>query len=77
MSKTRKAQRPEAAAPELELLTDPQGAFALNVGLTRFLDLQKSDPDFPPPVWLGPRGKRHLRDALRSYAMSKRQRVAA
>ncbi len=73
----RKAARPEPAPAEAQLLTDAQGAFELNLGLTRFLDLQKTDPDFPAPVWLGPRGKRHVRSELRRYALSKRQRVAA
>lgn len=73
MSRKTKA-RPVAAPPERDLLTDPEGAFDLNLGLTRFLDLQKTDPDFPPPVWLGPRGKRHVRERLRQYALSKTTR---
>jgi len=60
-----------------EFLADPEGAALLNLGMTRFLELQKVDPDFPPPVWLGPRGKRHVRAELLRYAMAKRERVAA
>ena len=73
----RKSTRPEPAPAGLELLTDTQAAAELNLGMTRFLDLQKSDRDFPPPVWLGPRGKRHVRRELLEYALSKRQRAAA
>lgn len=69
--------RPKPAPAEARLLTDPEGAFELNLGLTRFLDLQKTDPEFPPPLWLGPRGKRHVRSELLRYALGKRQRVPA
>lgn len=70
-----KTTAPAAGAPD-ELLTDPQGAQLLNVGMTRFQELQK-EPGFPPPIWLGPRGKRHIREELLRFAMSKRERVAA
>lgn len=59
-----------------ELLTDPQGARLLNVGITRFMELQKRD-DFPHPLWLGPRGKRHVRQELLAWALAQRERVAA
>ena len=73
----RKAAHPEPAPAGTQLLTDPQAAAVLNLGMTRFLDLQKTDPEFPAPVWLGPRGKRHVREELIAYALRKRQRVAA
>lgn len=60
-----------------EFLADPEGAALLKLGMTRFLELQKTDPDFPAPIWLGPRGKRHIRSELLRYALSKRERVAA
>lgn len=66
-----------AAAQNAELLTDPQGAALLNLGVTRFQELQKTDPEFPAPVWLGERGKRHVRSELWSYAMSKRRATGA
>lgn len=59
------------------LFTDAEGARLLALGLTRFFELQKDDPDFPAPVWLGPRGKRHVRAELLRYALSKRDREAA
>jgi len=65
-----------AAVPTAEILTDAEGAAILNLGETRFLELQR-EPDFPPPIWLGPRGKRHVRGELLSWALSKRQRGAA
>lgn len=66
---------PRRTAPTLpapELLTDPEAAALLNVGTTRLAQLQKDDPQFPAPIWLGPRGKRHLRGELLAYALSKR-----
>ena len=60
----------------VELLTDPQGAALLHEGMTRFLERQKADPKFPKPIWLGPRGKRHVRSELLAYALSLRDRPA-
>lgn len=57
------------------LLTDQQGADLLNMGTTRFLEEQKRD-DFPAPVWLGPRGKRHVRAELLAWALAQRERPA-
>lgn len=74
---SRKSTAPSEGAPDEQLLTDAQGKDLLNLGMTRFLELQKTDPDFPPPIWLGPRGKRHARSLLLRYAMGKRQRVPA
>jgi len=73
---SRKSAAPSEGATDDPLLTDEQGRNLLNVGMTRFLELQK-EPDFPAPIWLGPRGKRHLRSELLRYALSKRERVAA
>lgn len=56
-----------------ELLTDAEGARLLKVGPTRFLELQKV-PGFPPPVWLGPRGKRHVRSRLIRFALTRTER---
>jgi hypothetical protein len=70
----RKTQ-PPSALPAPELLTDPEGAALLNLGPTRFLEVQK-EPDFPDPVWLGPRGKRHVRGELLGWALSRRGRGA-
>lgn len=77
MARRTTAPATATGASDEVLLTDPQGANLFNVGITRFLEIQKTDPDFPAPVWLGPRGKRHFRSALLRYAMSKRQRVPA
>ncbi len=59
-----------------EFLTDPEGAALLNLGITRFLDVQKQ-PDFPSPIWLGPRGKRHVRPRLLEWALNQTDRVTA
>jgi len=73
----RKPTRPAPALAEARFLTDAEGAFELGIGLTKFFELQKSDPDFPPPVWHGPRSKRHVRSELQAYALRKRSKVAA
>ena len=59
-----------------ELLTDHEGAELLGVGPTRFLELQK-ETDFPACIWLGKRGKRHVRTELMNWALSRRQKAAA
>ena len=61
-----------SAAPTRELITDPEGAAELKVSLSRFAQLQK-EPDFPAPVWLGPRGKRHIRGELLAWAFARRK----
>lgn len=61
--------------PAPELLTDPQGAALVNLGVTRFQELQKSDPTFPAPVWFGPRGKRHVRTDLLAWVQRRRGTV--
>lgn len=61
---------PPAAPATEELLTDPEAARTLRVGLTSWFELQKQ-PDFPPPIWLGPRLKRHRKSALMAWLMSK------
>ena len=77
MDYQRKPRRPIPAPPEKEFLTDPEAAFVVGCGLTKLAELEKTDPHFPRPVWLGPRGKRHVRAELRAYALGKRERVAA
>ena len=41
--------------------------------MTTFFELQKQE-DFPPPIWLGPRLKRHRRGALLAWAFSKQRK---
>lgn len=77
MASKRKPTRPTPAAPEAQFLSDPEGAFELGVGLSKFFELQQRDPDFPAPVWHGPRSKRHVRSELQAYALRKRAKVAA
>lgn len=77
MDYQRKPRRPIPAPPEKELLNAPEGAHDLGIGLTRLAELERTDPDFPKPVWLGPRSKRYVRAELRAYALRKRQKVAA
>jgi predicted DNA-binding transcriptional regulator AlpA len=67
----RRAER-TAPIPAGEFLTDPEAARLLNLGTTKFLELQKADPAFPAPVRFGPRAKRHVRAELLAYAMHKR-----
>lgn len=69
-----KAQRAAADASGAELLTDQQGASLLNVGATRFSELQR-EPDFPAPIWLGERAKRHIRSELLAFALRRRKRA--
>jgi predicted DNA-binding transcriptional regulator AlpA len=68
-----KALRAAPEASAAELLTDPQGAALLNVGSTLFAELQR-EPDFPAPVWLSERAKRHVRGELLSWALKRRKR---
>lgn len=67
----RKWPRPEPAPPGLELLNDRQAAFELNIGIWKLNELQRCDPDFPPPLYLGTRTKRHVRERLRAYALTR------
>ena len=53
-----------------ELLTDPEAARTFRVGLTSWFELQKQ-PDFPAPIWLGPRLKRHRKSLLMQWLLSK------
>jgi predicted DNA-binding transcriptional regulator AlpA len=52
-----------------ELLTDPEAARLVRVKMTKWFELQKR-PDFPPPIWLGPRLKRHQRARVLAWALS-------
>lgn len=56
-----------------ELWTDREAAARIRVGLTSFFGLQKR-PDFPPPIWLGPRLKRHPPGPLLAWVESQRKR---
>lgn len=58
-----------------ELLTDPEAARLLRVGVTTLFEIQKR-PDFPAPIWLGPRLKRHQRARLLAWALSQREKPA-
>lgn len=69
-----KALRAAPAAGAAELLTDAQGAMLLNVGATLFAELQR-EADFPAPVWLGERAKRHVRSELLAFALKRRRRI--
>lgn len=70
----RPADRAETP-PSGEFLSDPEGARLLKLGTTKFAEIQRTDPTFPPPVWLGERVKRHVRSELLDWALSKRQPV--
>ncbi|GAA4413810.1 helix-turn-helix transcriptional regulator [Quisquiliibacterium transsilvanicum] len=76
MLSKRNLKRPTPAAGGAEFITDREAAFELGVGMSKLFELQKNDPDFPPPVWYGPRSKRHVRSSLRAYAMAKRQKAS-
>lgn len=56
-----------------ELLTDPEGARLARVGMTTWFDFQKR-PDFPAPIWLGPRCKRHIRARLITWMLAQQQK---
>jgi hypothetical protein len=62
-----------ATADPDELMTDPEGARLLRVGPTTFFELQKS-PDFPAPIWFGPRLKRHRRGSLLAWALAQQRK---
>ena len=67
----RKPARPTPPAPDRALIRDREGAYVVGVGLTKWAELQ-SEPDFPPPIWLGPRSKRHDRSRLLDWLSSRR-----
>lgn len=69
----RSLRRPIPPPAERDLLSDPEGAFLLGVGLTKFQAIQRS-PGFPAPRWIGPRGKRHARRELLAWANARRER---
>lgn len=69
MRKPTQVAEPEPAGDDFELLTDPQAARLANVGATRWNQMQR-EPGFPAAVWLGPRGKRHVRARLIAYLLS-------
>jgi predicted DNA-binding transcriptional regulator AlpA len=56
-----------------ELLTDPELFDLLRCGETKGLALQR-EPDFPPPVWLGPRLKRHWRNKVLAWVASRTEK---
>jgi predicted DNA-binding transcriptional regulator AlpA len=64
----------EALATD-ELITDSEVQRLLRVGQTKLFELQKA-ADFPPPIWLGPRLKRHRRSAVLRWALSKLDKPA-
>lgn len=72
----RKTAAPTNAEPD-QFVTDAEGAQLLRLSQSRFFVVQKEDPTFPPPVWLGPRCKRHVRAELLGWALAKRERVSA
>ena len=56
-----------------ELLTDSELARLLRVGSTTLFELQKR-PDFPPPLWLGPRLKRHQKASVLPWLLTLHQK---
>ena len=66
---------PPALEPGDRLLTDPEGAALFAMGITRFRGLQDL-PDFPAPVWFGPRIKRHSERRLLAFASRLAARTA-
>lgn len=73
----RKPTRPTPPVPEKILLSDREGAFLAGVGMTKWAELQR-DPTFPKALWLGPRSKRHEKDAVLAWLASLRtRRIAA
>lgn len=64
--------KPTSTASE-ELLTDPELARLLRIGNTTLFELQKR-PDFPPPLWLGPRLKRHQKARVLPWLMTLNQK---
>jgi len=65
-------ERPAAPAGE-ELLTDSELASLLRVGNTKLFEIQKR-PDFPAPIWLGPRLKRHQKVRVMAWALSQHRK---
>ena len=63
---------PTAPASE-ELLTDSELASLLRVGNTKLFEIQKR-PDFPAPIWLGPRLKRHQKVRVMAWALSQNRK---
>jgi predicted DNA-binding transcriptional regulator AlpA len=53
-----------------QLITDTEAQRLLAVGKTKFYAIVR-EPDFPAPLWLGPRLKRHRREALLQWALSR------
>lgn len=74
---SRKSTASVSAEPDDQFITDAEGARLLKLSLSRFFTVQKEAPDFPPPVWLGPRCKRHVKAELLGWALGKRERVSA
>jgi len=60
----------EAAPPphDHELLTDLEARALLRLGEQAFAAVQRR-ADFPAPIWLGARSKRHVRSRLMTWAL--------
>lgn len=69
------SKKPKRVSEDELLLTDAEAALLLKLSLSRFFVLQKEAADFPAPLWLGPRCKRHVKSELLAWAFSKRERV--
>lgn len=69
------SKKPTRASRDELLLTDAEAARLLNLSQSRFFALQKEAADFPAPLWLGLRCKRHVKSELLAWAFSKRERV--
>lgn len=61
---------------DFALLRDPEACSLLAIGPTRLAELER-EPDFPRPIWLGARGKRHIRTELIAFAMRRRGKPEA
>ena len=71
----RKAYQAAAPAALPEFLLDCEARALARVGETRWAEMQR-EPDFPRPLWFGARGKRHARDLLVKYLMSRTESLS-
>ena len=60
-----------ASLTDDSLLTDAQVLKVLQLGPTTLATVQREDPSFPAPMYLGPRAKRHRWGLLKRWTASK------
>jgi predicted DNA-binding transcriptional regulator AlpA len=76
IQKTEVKKRPaRPPSPDALFLTDRDACALFRVGIARWFEMQKT-PGFPPPIWIGPRGKRHVRSELLAWAAAQRNAPA-